>query len=59
VEYREKGKKGKAVHFAEIDGPASERWLNVIHASAAGGTSKWNYLSLYILDTDTSPIILG
>ncbi|XP_036862276.2 protein phosphatase 1 regulatory subunit 36 isoform X1 [Manis javanica] len=25
VELREKGKKGKAVHFAEIDGPASDR----------------------------------
>ncbi|XP_004477331.1 protein phosphatase 1 regulatory subunit 36 isoform X1 [Dasypus novemcinctus] len=25
VELKEKGKKGKAVHFAEIDGPASER----------------------------------
>lgn len=28
VELKEKGKKGKAVHFAEIDGPASERYLN-------------------------------
>ncbi|XP_013377354.1 PREDICTED: protein phosphatase 1 regulatory subunit 36 isoform X2 [Chinchilla lanigera] len=25
VELKEKGKKGKAVHFAEVDGPASER----------------------------------
>lgn len=28
MELREKGKKGKAVHFAEIDGPASDRYLN-------------------------------
>ncbi|XP_049754190.1 protein phosphatase 1 regulatory subunit 36 isoform X3 [Elephas maximus indicus] len=25
IEFKEKGKKGKAVHFAEIDGPASDR----------------------------------
>ncbi|XP_012374645.1 protein phosphatase 1 regulatory subunit 36 isoform X2 [Dasypus novemcinctus] len=29
VELKEKGKKGKAVHFAEIDGPASERNKNL------------------------------
>ncbi|XP_019688696.2 protein phosphatase 1 regulatory subunit 36 isoform X6 [Felis catus] len=27
VELKEKGKKGKAIHFAEIDGPASDRGL--------------------------------
>ncbi|XP_039324805.1 protein phosphatase 1 regulatory subunit 36 isoform X3 [Saimiri boliviensis] len=29
VELKEKGKKGKAVHFAEIDGPASDRNKNL------------------------------
>ncbi|XP_049754195.1 protein phosphatase 1 regulatory subunit 36 isoform X7 [Elephas maximus indicus] len=29
IEFKEKGKKGKAVHFAEIDGPASDRNKNL------------------------------
>ncbi|XP_011382745.1 protein phosphatase 1 regulatory subunit 36 [Pteropus alecto] len=33
VELKEKGKKGKAVHFAEIDGPASERLTDKRFAS--------------------------
>ncbi|KAK2498870.1 hypothetical protein MC885_000871 [Smutsia gigantea] len=33
VELREKGKKGKAVHFAEIDGPASDRLTDKRFAS--------------------------
>ncbi|KAG8511775.1 Protein phosphatase 1 regulatory subunit 36 [Galemys pyrenaicus] len=33
IEPKEKGKKGKAVHFAEIDGPASERLTDKRYAS--------------------------
>ncbi|XP_073923906.1 protein phosphatase 1 regulatory subunit 36 isoform X3 [Castor canadensis] len=40
VEYREKGKKGKAVHFAEIDGPASERLTDKRHASREDKSAK-------------------
>ncbi|KAM4852870.1 protein phosphatase 1 regulatory subunit 36 [Thomomys bottae] len=33
IEYREKGKKGKAIHFAEMDGSTSERLSDKRHVS--------------------------
>lgn len=53
VELKEKGKKGKAVHFAEMDGTASERWLHLDH-----GISQWTHLSLQT-QRNTSPIFLS
>ncbi|XP_069887983.1 protein phosphatase 1 regulatory subunit 36 isoform X2 [Dipodomys merriami] len=40
IEYREKGKKGKAIHFAEIDGSAAERLTDKRHPSREDKSSK-------------------
>uniref|UniRef100_A0A2K5EHG6 Protein phosphatase 1 regulatory subunit 36 n=1 Tax=Aotus nancymaae TaxID=37293 RepID=A0A2K5EHG6_AOTNA len=40
VELKEKGKKGKAVHFAEIDGPASDRLTDKRLAAREGKSAK-------------------
>nr|XP_045010725.1 protein phosphatase 1 regulatory subunit 36 isoform X4 [Jaculus jaculus] len=40
IELKEKGKKGKAVHFAEADGPASERLTDKKHVSRDEKSAK-------------------
>ncbi|XP_042538505.1 protein phosphatase 1 regulatory subunit 36 isoform X3 [Dipodomys spectabilis] len=40
IEYREKGKKGKAIHFAEMDGSAAERLTDKRHPSREDKSSK-------------------
>ncbi|XP_048218033.1 protein phosphatase 1 regulatory subunit 36 isoform X3 [Perognathus longimembris pacificus] len=40
IENRDKGKKGKGVHFAEMDGPATERLTDKRHASREDKSTK-------------------
>ncbi|XP_077623208.1 protein phosphatase 1 regulatory subunit 36 isoform X4 [Crocuta crocuta] len=59
VEFKEKGRRGKAIHFAEIDGPASDRNKNLDHFLMALLYYLSHYLEKIALEKKPKSYMVG